>query len=326
MDIMNKTSLNGSGVETLLHQMNNTLVQFNETVAFQKLKPPFSYLLVVGTLSIFGIIGNILTLIVLWKRKQWTSVNVLIGLMSLSDLCALLVLSSIFLQVSIFNRFYDQTVYFQDAFISSSNLCAVIIGSERAFAVRRPLKFRDIWSLKITLKLYTSGYLISIGFILMRCLISELISYSFFQNHVYLIYFIALRGFPFIIILVTNCLMIHGVVENSRRMLKMIDHNIDKNRIRKETVITKTVIALTTIYFVCMIPHRIAVGLKHAGIIIEDREIVYYVQNTVEIFNFSINIVIYTTSSKLFRTEYKNLICSALNPCRRSAGPISQEI
>lgn len=54
-----------------------------------------------------------------------------------------------------------------------------------------------------------------------------------------------------------------------------------------------------------MIPHRIAVGLKHAGIIMEDRDIVYYVQSTVEIFNFSIIIVIYIISSKVFRIEYK---------------------
>lgn len=74
-----------------------------------------------------------------------------------------------------------------------------------------------------------------------------------------------------------------------------------------------------------MIPHRIAVGLKHAGIIMEDRDIVYYVQSTVEIFNFSIIIVTYITSSKVFRIEYKNLICSALCPCRRSEEPMLEE-
>ena len=39
--------------------------------------------LIIGT---FGIFGNSLTLTVLFKRKRWTSVNVLIGIMSVSDL------------------------------------------------------------------------------------------------------------------------------------------------------------------------------------------------------------------------------------------------
>lgn len=56
---MNKTSSNGSGVEKLLHQMNNTLPQYNATFVFSKLNPPLSYLSVVGTLSVFELLVTV---------------------------------------------------------------------------------------------------------------------------------------------------------------------------------------------------------------------------------------------------------------------------
>jgi hypothetical protein len=60
-------------------------------------------LFIIGT---FGIFGNSLTLTVLFKRKRWTSVNVLIGIMSVSDLLVIPFVASVTLQSYLVQRFY----------------------------------------------------------------------------------------------------------------------------------------------------------------------------------------------------------------------------
>jgi hypothetical protein len=49
----------------------------------------------------------------------------------------------------------------------------MIIGCERSFAVRSPLKFRETWNTKLTLKLYAVCYIIFLAFVLSRSVISK---------------------------------------------------------------------------------------------------------------------------------------------------------
>jgi hypothetical protein len=74
-------------------------------------------LFIIGT---FGIFGNSLTLTVLFKRKRWTSVNVLIGIMSVSDLFVIPFVASVTLQSYLAQRFYthEAMIYKYAALVS----------------------------------------------------------------------------------------------------------------------------------------------------------------------------------------------------------------
>ena len=92
-------------------------------------------------IGMFGIIGNCLTLIVSFRRKLWTSVNFLIGIMSISDLLLILLLSSVTVQSYVAQRvsIYEVISYLWHTFMTSSIVSAIVIGWEISCAVRSPL-------------------------------------------------------------------------------------------------------------------------------------------------------------------------------------------
>jgi hypothetical protein len=170
---------------------------------------------IIGT---FGILGNFLTLTVLFKRKRWTSVNVLIGIMSVSDLFVIPFVASATLQSYIAQRLYtyEATTYLRHTFMTSSYVCVMIIGCERGFAVRSPLKLRETWYTKLKLKLYAVCYIIILAFVLSRSIISKLTSVAYFEAYFYVPYFLIVRGVPFVVILVTNILVIRGLLKKQQ--------------------------------------------------------------------------------------------------------------
>ena len=266
--------------------------------------------LIIGT---FGIFGNSLTLTVLFKRKRWTSVNVLIGIMSVSDLFVIPFVASAILQSYLAQRFYtyEATTYLRHTFMTSSYVCAMIIGCERSFAVRSPLKFRETWNTKLTLKLYAVCYIIFLAFVLSRSVISKLTSVAYFEKYFYVAYFFIVRGVPFVVILVTNILVIRGLLKNSKRLMKMTSQSLDKERMKTETVITRTVVGVTSVFFICMVPTRIIHGLMSAGLFfVGKNSITILLITALEMVNFSVNIIIYTVTSKQYRQEYSKLLSS----------------
>ena len=132
-----------------------------------------------------------LTLTVLFKRKRWTSVNILIGIMSVSDLCVISFVASATLQSYLSQRLYtyEATTYLRHTFMTSSYVCAMIIGCERSFAVRSPLKFRETWNTELTLKLYAVCYIIFLAFVLSRSVISKLTNVVYFEAYFYVPFF-----------------------------------------------------------------------------------------------------------------------------------------
>jgi hypothetical protein len=177
--------------------------------------------LIIGT---FGIFGNSLTLTVLFKRKRWTSVNVLIGIMSVSDLFVIPFVASATLHSYLAKRLYtyEATTYLRHTFMTSSYVCAMIIGCERSFTVRSPLKFKETWNTKLTLKLYAVCYIIFLAFVLSRSIISKLTSVAYFEAYFYVPYFLIVGGVPFVVILVTNILVIRGLLKN--RMTSLVSY------------------------------------------------------------------------------------------------------
>ena len=89
---------------------------------------------------------------------------------------------------------YEVTSYLRHTFMTSSIVSAIIIGCERSFAVRRPLKYRERWTKKLTIKLYLVMYIICMSFVMTRPIVSNIISVEYFKEHLYTPYFIIVRG------------------------------------------------------------------------------------------------------------------------------------
>lgn len=285
------------------------------TSAYDRNVSAFYFVLVLAV-CLFGLVGNVLTIIVLLKKQEWTSVTFLIGVMSVSDFLSLCVIISIPFQAHFLEQFQDVTHYFQDPPGLSSCLCAAIIGSERAFAVTRPMQFKETWNTKLSVRMFLTTFTFSMMFVIARYVLSERYGFIYFKAYFYLSYYIIVRGIPFVIILVANILMIRGLIQSGKRLKTMATDDCRKIRIKAEANITKTVVVLTSVYFLCMIPGRILVGIMYAGVFEDKTDAIFYVQTVLEIFNFSVNIVIYTVTSKYFRGEYYALLCCCLQKYR----------
>ena len=153
----------------------------------------------------------------LFKRKRWTSVNVLIGIMSVSDLFVIPFVASATLQSYIAQRLYtyEATTYLRHTFMTSSYVCVMMIGCERGFAVRSPLKLRETWNTKLTLKLYAVCYIIILAFVLSRSVVSKLTSVAYLGTYFYVAYFLIVRGVLFVVILVTNIHVIRVLLKKA---------------------------------------------------------------------------------------------------------------
>jgi hypothetical protein len=282
------------------------------------------HVLVCLVIGVLGIIGNCLTLIVLFRRKLWTSVNFLIGIMSISDLLVILLLSSVTVQSYVAQRvyIYEVTSYLRHTVMTSSIVSAIIIGCERSFAVRRPLKYRERWTKKLTIKLYLVMYIIFMSFVMTRPIVSNIISVEYFKEHLYTPYFIIVRGIPFVMILITNMFLINGLIRKSRRKQEMTSDSVERLRIKTETYVTRTVMIVIAVYLILLVPNRIMFGLRQVRVVADEGKLIYYCLTILEHLHFSVNVIIYTVTSKFYRRQYSKLLFSCIW-CRRTCDEVN---
>ncbi|CAG2250896.1 unnamed protein product [Mytilus edulis] len=283
-------------------------------------------LIIFWIISFFGIIGNGITLIVLFKRKLWTSVNILILIMSISDTLALPFITCMPTQKFLGKEIYWQTTLVRDIFITSSCISAMIIGMERSFAIRNPLKFKEKWNTGLTVKLYIVILVMMIIVIIVKHSSNLHVVVAFVDRYLYVPYYILIRGIPFTVILVTNILLARELIKTNRLLTTMINAKVERERMRQEAAITKMVMTVTSVYFVCMVPGRLLAGIMKDGLLQNERSLVYLTITYLELFNFSVNTIIYTMTSLFFRNGYKQLIvslfgCSWLNKSRLKFQP-----
>jgi hypothetical protein len=103
--------------------------------------------------------------------------------------CQSWILSNCRVSVSTVN-IYEIILYLRHTFMTSSIVSAIIIGCERSFAVRSPLKYREKWTKQFTIKLYLVMYIIFLSFVMTRAIVSNIISVEYYKEHLYLPYFI----------------------------------------------------------------------------------------------------------------------------------------
>ncbi|VDI52863.1 Hypothetical predicted protein [Mytilus galloprovincialis] len=269
-------------------------------------KQSLQNVIIFWSLSVLGFIGNGTTLLVLFKGKLWTSVNILILIMSISDTLALPFITSTQTQKFLGKDIYWLTTLVRDIFITSSSISAMIIGMERSFAIRNPLKFKEKWNIGLTVKLYIVTLVIMITIIIVKHVLCEF-DEAFVDRYLYVPYYILIRGIPFTVILVTNILLARELIKTNRLLTAMINPKVEQERMRQEAAITKMVMTVTSVYFVCMVPGRLLAGVIKYDLLRNERSLIFSIITYLELFNFSI---IYTMTSSFFRNGYRQLMVS----------------
>jgi hypothetical protein len=83
--------------------------------------------------------------------------------------------------------------------------------------------------------------------------------------------------------------------------MEITSQSSDKERIKTETAITRTVVGVTSVFFICMVPSRITHGIMRAGLFVDKSSITILLIAALEMVNCSVNIIISTVTSKQYR-------------------------
>jgi ABC-type glycerol-3-phosphate transport system permease component len=102
-----------------------------------------------------------------------------------------------------------------------SSSCLVIVSSERFIAIRHPLKYREKWNRSTTIKLVVAATVFNILLIASTIVAIEYLNLQSFNQHYFGTFLFVTRIVPFSVILVTNVLMIKGLHDNTKRLIKM---------------------------------------------------------------------------------------------------------
>ena len=308
----------GTNSSSQLDGQNNTIC--GETMVVSN-EMPHSFILKITaiTISVIGMMGNSLTITVLPKRQVWTSISIIIFVLSMADTLALL--SILCLQFFPITPLY---LIFHFSVLCSSS-CLVIVSSERFIAIRHPLKYREKWNRSTTIKLVVAATVFNILLIASTIVAIEYLNLQSFNQHYFGTFLFVTRIVPFSVILVTNVLMIKGLHDNTKRLIKMSSKGTGSDRVRKEASITRTILSMTILYFVSMVAGPLWQEFYIFGIVTFPE--IYTIGSISELINFSGNFYLYILTSEFYRKEYKALLCSCFCSCRNDkTGPITQPL
>lgn len=303
---------------------------------------------------IIGLFGNLLTFVVFCRiNKKWNSATINLFSLALADFFNLLTNSLVVVKENL--RIYVPASgnylhklfvpYFQTwlPFIFSrfSMIFTIFIAAERVLAILVPLKSRYICSKKIS---------ILSSILLMAFLTTWFLPYAFYFELVYTLnnktgeyvpqlqktdfskhpYFWNLYGnlqitcfqiIPVLITIILNVMITIGLFLSVRRRKKLTagSSNSQRNEFNtKEIRITKTILTVTVVFTICMIPGAIIHLL-----ILADPESKYYdfrtnlhrffalLEYELYMVNSAVNFIIYITTSRTYRMEYRKI----LNTC-----------
>ena len=107
-----------------------------------------------------------------------------------------------------------------------------------------------------------------------RLIVSNIISAEYFKEHLHTPYFIIVQEIPFVIILITNIFLIEGLIENSRRKQEMTSDSAERLMKKQKHPLPKTVMIVTVVYLICMVPNRIMVRLLFARVVVNESNII----------------------------------------------------
>ena len=299
-------------------------------------------------LTAFGLLGNTLSLIVLFQKKIRNSTTsiVLIGL-AISDVCFLVtnmarkstciirqfdkLTADTFNAVSFGGLFFTKT-----AFSRVSTLIVVLISIERLFAVAFPLKVRSlVTKTRMTVAVitcfiipfafcaglppqYTYTYIRGRPYIAQTKFALENADPLKIYNEYFLV--ISLRYIPVIVVIILNTLII-VLFKRSRRFQNKNAGNSERElaRQQEERKLTRMLLAVAIIFLICLLPgdavlliSGINAKFSFFGTYHNFFLAISDLSLLFEIMNSSINFIIYMLLNRLFFETYNNLFCKCI--------------
>ena len=238
-------------------------------------------------LFLVGYTGNIFCLIVFCKEKKYTSTKVLLSLLTLADLFILS--GGVFNTLMMIAMIYYPTVgyamyvrqipffaaFFAPTFYNIKMEITAIISAERLIAVFSPMRVKTVCTKRLLLCLSITLAILIIAALVPQMFVYELIEMTvpcsepvmvavlteFGKNtEFYRLYTVVTGGLffviPFCIVFVSTMIII--VTLSRRRNIFKTDFHMATERIEvQEGKITRTLVAMTTIFIICLSPMTI---------------------------------------------------------------------
>ena len=318
-----------------MEDRHDSLYEQIEKILFQK---------VVIAACVLGIIGNLLSLVVLSRKSLTTSMERMeksahYGLVALvsSDLClALIILPHAWVDHTMFafytNSFALYYIVYENAFINififSSTWLTVSLATNRYLAICHPLKARQILGLTVTKFMIGAVFVGSILFNLpkfwtyqvasLECLGNWTVYYhipGYLQKHPNLdhahmwTYFLLGILVPTLVLAYCNCNLIL-VLRRSLRMRKQYRHSESRE---SHHCVTLMLVVIILMHLLLFMPSEVITFLKFMVIadttIADEFNLASAVANTLQAINFSLNFIIYCAMNSRFRHEVGHIFC-----------------
>ncbi|XP_069132406.1 probable G-protein coupled receptor B0563.6 [Argopecten irradians] len=306
-------------------------------------------MIIIPTLSLFGAIGNIISLVVLFQQRMRSATNFVLAALSLSDFLFLmhsLLFSGINIQIY-FDPFHGKNVrnnmypvfgaYGSLVTARITSWLTALLSVERFIAVHFPMKARRFCSKKHTLIAIFLIYIFTIIMFLPYALKYKVIkrtkrnmTYSIllksdiganvdFYEIYGIIMNILFRFLPIIVLFILNPLIIYVVRKTWTRRQSMSSnsqHTQYKHASGEQSHITVMLMIVTFLFAICILPGAINSTASHIwteyskfGKARNLKECISYITYFLETLNSSVNFLIYMALSKKFCVTYKETFC-----------------
>lgn len=306
-------------------------------------------------LTILGIVGNGMSIIVLMQKKMRDSTTsiVLAGL-AFSDMM-FLIFNAIRKSTAIVER-YDQTAadtfnattfyylfYLKTAFSRVSTMLVVVISTERFIAVLFPFKVKMLVTRTRMTLVVAMAYVLTLGSL---AALPFQYTYTYIRGKAYISqtafalknvdslkiyneYFlpIVFRHIPVVIVLILNT----AIVVSLRRSNQFRHSTKDDKRKDEQSKITRTLLTVALVFLVCLLPGD---ALLVCSLVVEGFQFFGLYHNLFlalsdicllfEMINACLNFVIYMVMNKRFYDRAAVLFCGCAKRARSSA-PSSQD-
>ncbi|XP_050392522.1 FMRFamide receptor [Patella vulgata] len=296
-------------------------------------------------LACFGVVGNILSVIVLAHRSMRSSTAVLLICLALYDtvflvatgVTAVVGLNTISMSMSLLHivaAFYPIRNIAQ----MGSVYATVILTVERFIAVAYPMKARIICTLSNSRNFMIGVFIFSVAFNIPRCLRSLIITppmnvtandsipsdnYNFLYMRVYEIYLTTILYFliPYTLIVILNIRLLMTLKKSRKTTIKLSYHNKNKQRREstsmrnptgKEDSLISFVIGITGCFFVCcFVPlvYNIIILAKPNLLAEATRYYLLSIGDTMLCVNAATDFIFYCLLGQRFRTLFIKTFC-----------------
>lgn len=331
----------------------------NETLNIVKIVCGMALLLPV---SILGIIGNVVSLVVLCCHKVKTASNYCLTALAFSDLLFLInaVLFSainIYVQVSpregtnLRNSLFPYVgIYSSLVTARITSLLTTLLSIERFVAVRFPMKAKFICNKKSTFIAIVTIYLVTIILFLpfpfkykiihkieRNVSITSVVRNLKLSDQFCKIYGITMnfifRFIPILLIFCLNIIIMFNIWSTRKKRKSLSTRNISESQSKEQRKITIMLLVVSFTFLICILPGAINSlfqttfkGYSRLGKSRNFQQSFSYVTFLLEAINSALNFLIYMALSARFYEIYKEIFYSAKNIIRRvSFGSFSRD-